>query len=71
MVEKRVKNLSFAADYRLLSVDEQDDSGVPWIFGRVDAQIHDYPESTSLQRQAKEQLLAGEHIGSGLGILTS
>ncbi|HCI0319980.1 TPA: acyltransferase domain-containing protein [Enterococcus faecium] len=70
-LKKDSKICLFAADYRLLSVDEQDDSGVPWIFGRVDAQIHDYPESTSLQRQAKEQLLAGEHIGSGLGILTS
>lgn len=60
----------FAADYRLLSVDEQDDSGVPWIFGRVDAQVQDYPEKTSLQRQAKQQLLAGAHIGSALGILS-
>ncbi len=60
----------FAADYRLLSVDEQDDSGVPWIFGRVDAQVQDYPEKTSLQRQAKQQLLAGAHIGSTLGILS-
>ncbi|EMF0368200.1 DUF5596 domain-containing protein [Enterococcus faecium] len=60
----------FAADYRLLSVDEQDDSGVPWIFGRVDAQVQDYPEKTSLQRQAKQQLLAGAHIGSVLGILS-
>ncbi|WP_436796692.1 acyltransferase domain-containing protein [Enterococcus faecium] len=59
----------FAADYRLLSVDEQDDSGVPWIFGRVDANVQDYPEKTSLQRQAKQQLLAGAHIGSALGIL--
>nr|WP_042956883.1 acyltransferase domain-containing protein [Enterococcus faecium] len=60
----------FAADYRLLSVDEQDNSGVPWIFGRVDAQVQDYPEKTSLQRQAKQQLLAGAHIGSALGILS-
>ncbi|HGH4038811.1 acyltransferase domain-containing protein [Enterococcus sp. C76] len=60
----------FAADYRLLSVDEQDDSGVPWIFGRVDAHVQDYPEKTSLQRQAKQQLLAGAHIGSALGILS-
>ncbi len=60
----------FAADYRLLSVDEQDDSGVPWIFGRVDTQVQDYPEKTSLQRQAKQQLLAGAHIGSALGILS-
>ncbi|MBL4993388.1 hypothetical protein CUZ93_0040 [Enterococcus xinjiangensis] len=60
----------FAADYRLLSVDEQDDSGVPWIFGRVDAQVQDYPEKTSLQRQAIQQLLAGAHIGSALGILS-
>ncbi|EME7083880.1 DUF5596 domain-containing protein [Enterococcus faecium] len=60
----------FAADYRLLSVDEQDDSGVPWIFGRVDANVQDYPEKTSLQRQAKQQLLAGAHIGSALGILS-
>lgn len=44
----------FAADYSLLSVDEQDDSGVPWIFGRVDANVQDYPEKTSLQRQAKQ-----------------
>ncbi|WP_375379631.1 acyltransferase domain-containing protein [Enterococcus faecium] len=60
----------FAADYRLLSVDEQDNSGVPWIFGRVDAQVQDYPEKTSLQREAKQQLLAGAHIGSALGILS-
>ncbi|EEV55799.1 conserved hypothetical protein [Enterococcus faecium 1,231,408] len=60
----------FAADYRLLSVDEQDDNGVPWIFGRVDANVQDYPEKTSLQRQAKQQLLAGAHIGSALGILS-
>ncbi|EGP5267300.1 acyltransferase domain-containing protein [Enterococcus faecium] len=60
----------FAADYRLLSVDEQDDSGVPWIFGRVDANVQDYPEKTSLQRQAKQQLLAGAHVGSALGILS-
>lgn len=60
----------FVADYRLLSVDEQDDSGVPWIFGRVDANVQDYPEKTSLQRQAKQQLLAGAHIGSALGILS-
>ncbi|EGP4872354.1 acyltransferase domain-containing protein [Enterococcus faecium] len=60
----------FAADYSLLSVDEQDDSGVPWIFGRVDANVQDYPEKTSLQRQAKQQLLAGAHIGSALGILS-
>lgn len=60
----------FAADYSLLSVDEQDDSGVPWIFGRVDANVQDYPEKTSLQRPAKQQLLAGAHIGSALGILS-
>ena len=60
----------FAADYRLLSVDEKDDSGVPWIFGRVDANVQDYPEKTSLQRQAKQQLLAGAHVGSALGILS-
>ncbi|MEN2251198.1 hypothetical protein AAH984_13200, partial [Enterococcus faecium] len=50
--------------------DEQDESGVPWNLGRVDPQIHDYPETTSLQRQPKQQLLAGEHIGSAVGILT-
>jgi hypothetical protein len=60
----------FANDYQILTVDEKDDSGVPWIFKRMDPQIQDYPEKTSLQRQAKEQLLAGKHIGAGLGILS-
>jgi hypothetical protein len=60
----------FADNYELLTVDETNDSGVPWIFKRADAQIQDYPEKTSLQRQAKKQLLAGKHIGAGLGILS-
>lgn len=41
------------------------------IYGRVSEDPAEYPESTSLQRKAKEYMLGGKRLGSGVGILRS
>jgi hypothetical protein len=63
------KLCQFAQAYEILAADSQDNSGIPWIFSRVDAQVANYPEKTSLQRAAKAHLLTGQAIGSAVGIL--
>jgi hypothetical protein len=70
-LQPTAKLYQFAQAYEILAVDLQDNSGIPWIFSRVDEQVSSYPEQTSLQRAAKAHLLTGQAIGSALGILRS
>ena len=54
--------------FDIARVDEDDHSYRAFVFRRMDGDIADYPEKTSLQRRLKEHLLRGGRMGSALGI---
>ena len=51
--------------------DQEDTGFLQWIYGRKDIDLHDLPERTRLQKNAKRYLLGGNKIGSACGILKS
>ena len=61
--------LAFAARFRLLSVQEDDQSYKQWVFRDSSLAPENFPETTSLQRSMKKFVLAGGKVGSGHGIL--
>lgn len=61
---------TFVRDFTIVQADPTNNSGRLWIFYTTkDKPDEALPEQTSLQRAAKELLLAGGFIGSGLGKL--
>lgn len=58
----------FQSLFDIVRVDEDDTSYRAFVFRRMDGDIADYPENTTLQRQLKEHLLRGGHMGAALGI---
>lgn len=60
---------NFMEDYTLADWDPDDNSGRLWLFGAPGIPDAALPERTSLQRGAKELLLQGKPLGSGLGLL--
>ena len=58
----------FQSLFDLVCVDDDDRSYRAFVFRRMDGDIADYPEKTSLQRRLKEHLLQGGHMGAALGI---
>ena len=77
LLSPRVKELlppgsgirNFMEDYTLADWDPDDNSGRLWLFGAPGIPDAALPERTSLQRGAKELLLQGKPLGSGLGLL--
>ena len=65
----RVRHSQFYGDYTLADWDPADNSGRLWLFGAPGIPDAALPERTSLQRGAKELLLQGKLLGSGLGLL--
>lgn len=61
--------LCFQQDYRLLWETPDSDDGVKWIFKDNKPPVKDFPETTSLQRKAKQLMLQGGHIGSAAGVV--
>lgn len=61
--------LKFQQEFRLLSVDYEEREGEQRIFDFLKEDPAEYPENTSLQRNAKKYLLSGKRLGSGLGII--
>ena len=55
--------------FRLLSVQEDDQSYKQWVFRDPSLAPENFPETTSLQRSMKKFVLAGGKVGSGHGIL--
>ena len=58
----------FQSLFDIVRVDEDDTSYRAFVFRRMDGDIADYPENTTLQRRLKEHLLRGGHMGAALGI---
>ena len=58
----------FQSLFDIVRVDDEDTSYRAFVFRRMDGDIADYPEKTSLQRRLKEHLLQGGRMGSALGI---
>ena len=51
-------------------VDDFEEKEAEWrIFGRLEENPKKYPESTSLQKNAKRYLQSGKKLGNGLGLL--
>lgn len=77
LLSPRVKELlppgsgirNFMEDYTLADWNPDDNSGRLWLFGAPGIPDAALPERTSLQRGAKELLLQGKPLGSGLGLL--
>lgn len=60
----------FQERFRVVEDLPKDTGYIEWLFGRTeDTPYEELPEKTSLQRNVKEMLLKGEHIGAGLGIM--
>jgi len=58
----------FAGDYRIYSVDEEDQEFYEWLFGGYKP-LGELPEHTSLQRAVKARLTAGGRLGMARGVL--
>lgn len=59
--------VNFQKKYKLLEVYDNVNSAIGWIFGKKLDNIEDYAEDTTIRREAKKRLLAGERIGTALG----
>lgn len=63
----RIRN--FRELFDLLAADYQERQAEERIFSRLEADPRDYPERTSLQKNARAYLMAGGRLGNGLGLL--
>lgn len=61
--------LKFQNLFTIESVEEDCTEYLTWIFKRNDLDLKDFPENTSLQKNAKKYLLNGGKIGEGKGYL--
>ena len=61
--------LRFQKEFWLVETDFQEREAEWRIFGKIEEYPENYPEETSLQRNAKKYLLSGKKLGNGLGIL--
>lgn len=61
--------LKFQQEFHLLAVDYAEREGEQRIFTALKEKPQEYPENTTLQRNAKQYLLSGKRLGSGLGII--
>lgn len=61
--------LKFQSMFSVIETNFESREGEKRIFGSVSENIADYPENTSLQRNAKSYLLNGGRLGDSLGIL--
>lgn len=61
--------IRFQKLFRILRTDPDAREAEPRIFGQILEHAGDYPEDTFLQKKAKEYLLEGKRLGSGMGIL--
>lgn len=59
--------LAFQADYDIVSVYEDDNGFMKWVYKRDYDDYADLPEDTSLMRGIKARLLAGGTVGAALG----
>lgn len=63
------KILLFQSDYEIISVNEEDNSFMQWVYKRNYEDYAELPEETSLQRNIKVHLMTGGKIGSGAGVI--
>lgn len=61
--------IQFQNEFQLLETDFNEREAEWRIFGKMESDPQNYPEETSLQRNAKKYLLSGRKLGNGLGIL--
>lgn len=61
--------LQFAEDFHLIEEDPDNDDAIGWIFGFKEVPVEELPETTRLEKAAKERLKNGEQIGSAVGLL--
>lgn len=61
--------LDFQKGFDLLSINEDIDSCLLWVYDRTDYSPEALPETTSLQRNIKKQMVAGKHMGDAFGRL--
>ncbi len=61
--------LKFQCLFKVTRVESEGREAERRIFNRVSDEPSDYPETTLLQRRAKEYLLKGKRLGSGVGVL--
>lgn len=60
--------LAFQSLFEIIEVNEEERQAEERIFGKPLENREDYPEKTSLQRNAKKYLLSGNALGNGRGI---
>lgn len=68
-LEKDTNIMQFQNFFEIVDYDYNIREGEERIFGRLQENPELYAEETSLQRKAKEYLMQGRKLGSGLGIL--
>ena len=59
----------FQKNFLLWETDFEEREAEWRIFGKVEENPKNYPEKTSLQRNARNYLLSGKKLGNGLGML--
>lgn len=69
LLGKNSKILAFADMFEITDVYPDDKGYELWLFGSSSLTVKDYPENTSLQKNAKKFLLGGGKIGSAKGML--
>lgn len=69
VLSPRSNILQFQKEFLLVDTDFREKEAEWRIFGRVEENPEDYPEETSLQKNAKKYLLTGKRLGNGLGVL--
>ena len=61
--------LQFQKYFQIVDVDFEEKEAEWRIFGRLEKNPKKYPESTTLQKNAKSYLQSGKKLGNGLGVL--
>ena len=61
--------IQFQNEFQLAETDFNEREAEWRIFGKTESDPQNYPEETSLQKNAKKYLLSGRKLGNGLGIL--
>lgn len=69
VLDEQSNILKFQKLFQIVRIDYEEREAEWRIYGRVNRNLKAYPESTSLQRRAKEYLLQGKVLGSGFGIM--
>ncbi len=60
--------IEFQKCFELVCVDYQKRQAEERIYGKVEVDINNYPENSTLQIKAKDYLLSGKSLGRGLGV---